>query len=703
MELKDLTVKECARRLGLTERGVRKRIYEGLIFKNHLRKIKGNAGQGGINYMIDADYLRTQDLGAYFKYVEEYFLEMNPDLCKADGSNRTEGQIERWKERMRILHDIKRVRLSSPQKQKTEMIKKYTDEHGYAPSTVRTWEKKFRDNGPEGLFDGQGISTVEWPSLHPEVRDFIEREYLRPEQPSAMLVHERLKVFCLQERHYLPCYQTVLNYVTKEISWEMKIRFREGEMTWKKMAVPYIIRDLNDLKPNEVWVGDSRVKDIFVYSNKEKRIVIRPWLILLEDMGPRKFVGWRLCRQPNSVEISLAIRDGVIRNGIPLSFYFDNGKDYRAYYISGARGPRRKSKMNTETEGILMSLHCDIHFALPYNPQSKPIEPAFKIFKPFEQELPGWCGADNKKRPEKLIDEIKKGKLLTFDEFHKKIAEHIEWYNNRTHSALGKSPNKVREGCRFVTVDEKDMDILLTKKKNVRVNRNGITLFKNPYWSDFFVESRQIWIGDRVDIRYDPENLSKIRVYKNERFMCYALLDPKMSAFNASEKDMKKLESRKKKALKRVNAFRQERDILFKPGTAEVVVMEEKTDEIIDTSYDPAKQGPVDPGVQEKRIIKQTVMRAEEEDRDPFSVNTSSFDTDDYPRGRSAPQKPLSFNVRPEPPDGDIEFIDPVPVPPKKSMHDELHELPPPTLLDEDDISWMKNVKKEEDEENFWN
>lgn len=65
-----------------------------------------------------------------------------------------------------------------------------------------------------------------------------------------------------------------------------------------------------------------------------------------------------------------------------------------------------------------------------------------------------------------------------------------------------------------------DLDLLLmTVKKNRIVRSDGIHLFGLRYLH----QNLTAFIGEDVCIRYDPRDVSEIRIYKNNKFLCIAV------------------------------------------------------------------------------------------------------------------------------------------------------------------------------------
>lgn len=67
---------------------------------------------------------------------------------------------------------------------------------------------------------------------------------------------------------------------------------------------------------------------------------------------------------------------------------------------------------------MLNELDIEVHFALPYNAQTKPIERDFNKLKEWlSKHCVGYRGGNVIERPEKLANEIKNDKIIDFEDF----------------------------------------------------------------------------------------------------------------------------------------------------------------------------------------------------------------------------------------------------------------------------------------------
>lgn len=111
---------------------------------------------------------------------------------------------------------------------------------------------------------------------------------------------------------------------------------------------------------------------------------------------------------PNSGHIFQAFYYGVINFGLPEDIYLDNGKDYRCKDFAGGRYKSVQVQHSKNLENsLLTNIGINVHFALPYNAQTKPVERDFLKIKMFlSKGFVGYSGGKITERPEKLKTEI---------------------------------------------------------------------------------------------------------------------------------------------------------------------------------------------------------------------------------------------------------------------------------------------------------
>ncbi len=483
---------------------------------------------------IALDSLSVQAQSRYWQQAGEIDAEFNlaevPDWA-----------MKRALDRFNLLQKV--FEMDMPRR---DAVRQVSRESGKSERTLWRLLTAYREHGFQGLLPDWGSRRGS--TLPEELQKLIRSLYLQPTQPMIQHVWEDVSKYCQEKGIEAPSYYAVYRFC-RSIPESEKTMHRIGRKAWKQQFEPVVRRTFDDLKVNEIWCGDHREFDVFVLDKQGKPR--RPWLTAFMDLRSRVITGWHVSFQPNSQTIALALRHGILRCGKPDELYIDNGKDYRSHYLSGAQKKLGAIDYSKQTRAILAALDIRTIYAWPYNARSKPIERWFlNLALRFERYLPGWCGRDNKQRPEKLQKELQSGELLTIGEFKKRVAEHIEQYHRSTHSSLKAAPLSVFETAEIVTVSERALDLLLMKSKEKRLYNDGIRLFTDVrYISEELL--RRVAVGEKVQVLYDPDDIREIVVMKDGKFVCKAPMAAPMS-MRASEKDFERAARLRKAARERL-------------------------------------------------------------------------------------------------------------------------------------------------------
>ncbi len=323
----------------------------------------------------------------------------------------------------------------------------------------------------------------------------------------------------------LPSKRSVIRFLT---NWRRETlavrRGRSRKHDWEKSQEPYVTRDLSQVSPGEIMIGDHTELDFMVLNDRGKPD--RRWVTAFCDMKSGAWLGWHLSWQPNSGTIALSFRQAVLGTllraatgggtytpvsavNVPEVIMMDNGKDYRSKYTGRVFG-----KVDFEDAARLsVQRLMHLHYVLPYHGQSKAqMERSFGTIQQMIKYLPGYKSNKYERKPDSLAADLKERKLLTVDEFDRLFAEAVTVYNNRvTTSAQGQSRlEHYLTGRRCErTIDVNVLDFLMLKASARTVRRGQITLLGVEYYSDKLVE-----FNDRkVDVYYDPHDLGFVSVY----------------------------------------------------------------------------------------------------------------------------------------------------------------------------------------------
>lgn len=213
-----------------------------------------------------------------------------------------------------------------------------------------------------------------------------------------------------------------------------------------------ILRDRTTLEPNEIWVGDQMQFDVLVqYTGANgKRQVARPWLSAWLDIRTGLWTGMMVSLTPTSRAIADALRTGILRFGVPMNIYIDNGKTYRAKVLTGDRkrfdlqeigrldpGVEVWNAAETLARGLYGRARV-IH-AIIENARAKLVERFFGKgnWADWAKEQPGYTGDRYDRMPDETRRLVKAGKLMTAEEFLWRVAQFIQEMNTRPSKGQG--------------------------------------------------------------------------------------------------------------------------------------------------------------------------------------------------------------------------------------------------------------------------
>ncbi len=256
-------------------------------------------------------------------------------------------------------------------------------------------------------------------------------------------------------------------------------------------------------------------------------------------------VGWYVTDAPSSDATIQALRRGIMAYGIPKRIYSDNGREFLTHDIGG-RGFRRSAKTDGhEPPTILQRLGIEFRTAMVKNARAKIVERAFVDVKNcFSKLFDGYTGGTIAERPERLKKTGKHAEnFVVIDEFREYVDIFIQgWFNKQPHSGTGmngRTRDEVFAAClyeqRVATADELNLMLLRTSRMQT-VNR-GVKI--KMYDTEIRFYSDELIMGhdrEKVYVRYNPDELSEVRVYdENDRFLCTAQQAPVSSYFGSKD------------------------------------------------------------------------------------------------------------------------------------------------------------------------
>lgn len=423
--------------------------------------------------------------------------------------------------RLRIVTGI--VTLIEAGSSKSAAVAEVADSHGVGSSTLWSWLK---------LIDG--VDRADWlPTLaprrkgggvaaeiDPELWTIFKSDYLRASAPTLTSVYERIAAIADERGVSLPCERSFRRRLDREVPAEVLRLKREGEEALRR-SIPAQRRSVEELHALE-WVNiDGHKFDVFVKTPEGR--VIRPIMLAIQDIYSRKILAWRIGGEESAIQTRLVFADLFRNFGVPKHCLLDNGRAFASKWITGGAKSRFRFKVRQEEPtGLLTGLGIQIHWALPYRGQSKPIERAFRDLADYLAKHPECEGAYTGNSP-MAKPENYGSKAVDWDRFcalvDGQIARHNARSGRRTETAKGRSFDEAFAASYAVSpigkATPEQLRRALLAADNVTVNRqtSEIALHGNRYWHPELDGFR----GDKVTVRFDPDNLhSEIHVYDLE-------------------------------------------------------------------------------------------------------------------------------------------------------------------------------------------
>ena len=253
-------------------------------------------------------------------------------------------------------------------------------------------------------------------------------------------------------------------------------------------------RSFRHREAGELWMGDVLHGPRVIAEGRLRK----SYLIAFIDSATRFVPAAELRLSENAADHEYALKQAILRHGLPRSLYLDNGAAQKSHSL----------------RLILAELSVRLLHTDAYDPQAKgAIERWNRTFREeVEEELP---------------DEP-----LPIDEVRSRIWSWLSVeYNARVHTTTGRIPREdwLRDTSLLRQVPPSvDLDEVFLHREYRVVRRDGTVRFRG----DFF-EVKSSLIGRKVELRFDPfEPKAEPRVFVDGKFVCDTVkLDPEANAY----------------------------------------------------------------------------------------------------------------------------------------------------------------------------
>lgn len=344
---------------------------------------------------------------------------------------------------------------------------------GLGRATILSWIRRYRAAGCriEGLYPTRRSDRGAFRSLDANVRMAIRQTLAEEPTLTVPTLLRRLK-----QKQHIPS-ETLINKATV-------YRFIEKEGLREKDVSPEDRRKFEAAAPNDLWQSDVMHGPRALINGVRKKT----YLIAIIDDHSRMIMHAAFYAAESLDNLEEALRQAVIRWGLPQKLYTDNGGCFRAHHL----------------EFVTAALGISLRHARPYKPQGKgKIE---RWFRTVRQEF--------------LPDILAKSAPMLLAALNEQLAAWVDGYNNRDHGSTEQAPlARFRKGIACVRPAPPDLLAYFreVERRLVRKDRTAVLdgrLFEIP----------TVLIDKRVELRFHKDEPEAVEVFYEGRSFGYAIL-----------------------------------------------------------------------------------------------------------------------------------------------------------------------------------
>ena len=525
-----VTVKEAAELKGCSEQHLRKQALNGQI-----KASTETTKNGRKRYMIPLSELtETEQLQYYKKHDIELPKELQKPKAKTTAVRSTdiEDYTAAERDEMAFWHEVinqwneycigKTSKVQATKEFVGLMKQKYPDIKISSDILYRR-KRMEKEHGICGQVDKRGDSNKGRNTIPDVVWNTFLNFYLDQNHPPMTMCYEYTKHVIEEmkpELMPLPSYRTFTRHIETDVSMALKTLGRDGEKAFRDRCEPYIKRVYDNLQSNDIWFGDNHTLDIESLNKKGK--LHRLHMSTFQDARSGIIVGFALSDSNTGQTTILSMRKSIMNFGCCKMFYLDNGREYMVTDIAGLGHRQKKSTADRQNPPTVFArLDVGLINALVQNAQAKNIERAFRNVKDhFSRLFDTFVGGNILEKPEKLkfVLKGKQGHIPTDEEVAQALEQYIynvfnlAPYGGRVTKDKGKPKLQVfQENLKVKRIiPEEDLNLMLMRSSRVQtVGQRGVHFGDIDYFNNELLQLQ----GKKVYYRYDPDNLSSIRVY----------------------------------------------------------------------------------------------------------------------------------------------------------------------------------------------
>lgn len=334
----------------------------------------------------------------------------------------------------------------------------------YSAGTYKSWYLDYMKGGFDALFPKTRADIGKSRTLDYET---ITRIYeLKEKYPyiTATMTYQKLL-----DEQFITASSTSLSTITRFISKNGLKSVSDGRER-KSFEMEHA---------NDCWQADT--SHAVVLNIKGEKY--KTYLILFLDDASRMVTGFGFFFNDNAINMQGVFKKAIAKYGKPKRLYVDNGGPYK----------------NEQLAMICASLGIALINTHPYDPKSKgKVERIFRTIKDQWMRASDW------------------NQYHSLEDLNKDLEEFMnKKYLNNIHSAIKTSPKerymKDQELIKYIPIEDLNEHFLHREERKVKSDAT-IPIKQIKF------EVPQQYIGTRIHVRFDPNELEKAYIYKeNER------------------------------------------------------------------------------------------------------------------------------------------------------------------------------------------
>jgi len=553
--METLTLQELAELKGCHRVRIQQLVTEGFY-----KSVQVKNSRGRLVHAIPLDQLTEEEQQKY--YQSKGILNTNIEVQNAEKlefmSTEEREECVFWEN---VINEWQSFRNKENARNKSEVdelfITKVKLEHPELNISTSILYRKFKalKNGDlEGLIDKRGKAKKGYTKIDEHVwqvfLSFLLDQAKHPLRKCYQYTQLYIQDTAPELYEDIPAYCTFTRHVKADIPDAILTLGRDGDKAFDDRCAPYIRRTYDNMDSNDYWIGDNHTIDVIVGDGEK---TFRLYLTAFMDARSGIMTCIYITDTPSSQASIYSLRRGIKKYGIPKNVYLDNGREFLTFDFGGS-GHRKKKKDEDKfaPPPILERLGINMVNALVRNAKAKIIERRFLDFKNSISRLfATYTGGNVVEKPEILKVELKNGNIPDKEAFIKEIEELIEYYlnyeeyNGAVVADKGKRKIDVYQESLHtkITATEEQLNLMMLRSTRAqKVTRRGVSLKIGGTQLDYFNnELIMQMLNKKVYLRYDPDDLSSVRVYDlDDRFIMEVEADNvAVLEYGASKEDVK--------------------------------------------------------------------------------------------------------------------------------------------------------------------